>query len=100
MKIENARIRSADVQMSDHGIVIVALGLEGYGWGAGYTVRADIAAMEALMRIGGVSSIGSLKGQPVRAVFKGMTLLGIAHLFEPITHGDLGSPGDLAALGC
>ncbi len=86
-KIENARIKSADLSMADHGILTMDIVLEGCGWGCchgGFVLgkgylggdRFDGSAkgLEYIMRIMdtvGVDTFSALPGKYVRVATKG-----------------------------
>ena len=86
-EVQNAKITSVDLSMSDHGCLTLEIALEGAGWGVTYGGRVlghgyldakefkgSAKGIEYLMRIMdvvGVERFNDLKGKYVRVVTKG-----------------------------
>lgn len=86
-EIKNARIRSADLDMRDHGCLMLWIGLDGDGWGVNYggyclghgylgakEFDGSAKGIESIMRIMdvvGVEKFSDLKGMYVRVATKG-----------------------------
>lgn len=87
-EIKNARITSADLDMRDHGCMVLWIGLDGDGWGVNYggyclghgylgakEFDGSAKGMESIMRIMDVVGVGKfsdLKGMYVRVATKGL----------------------------
>lgn len=86
-EIDNAKIEKVSISMEDHGCLVYAIVLKGYGWectfggvciGHGYLGASDFDAkgshgLEAMMRIMntvGVSRWEDLNGKVVRCAYK------------------------------
>lgn len=82
MKIENARIMSADLSMEDHGVLTLWLTLGGQGWACGFGGRVlgkgyvgakefkgsekGIEEVMRIMDVVGVSKFSDINGKIVR----------------------------------
>lgn len=87
-EIKNARITSADLDMRDHGCMVLWIGLDGDGWGVNYggyclghgylgakEFDGSAKGIESIMRIMdvvGVERFSDLKGCFVRVATKGL----------------------------
>ena len=85
--IENAKIKSVDLSMEDHGVLTLRMLLEGAGWGCefgGYVLghgyvgakefsggRKGIEEIMRIMNVVGVNSFSDMKDKYVRAEIKG-----------------------------
>lgn len=88
-KIENAKIKSIDLSMANHGVLCLSMGLEGNGWGCvygGYVLgkgylgcdddyfEGSKQGMESIIRIMdvvGCERFNDMKGKVIRVAVKG-----------------------------
>lgn len=77
-RIENARIKKADLSMADHGVLCLELVLEGYGWGVTYGGRVLGKGY-----VGATEFSGSSKG--IEEIMRIMDVVGVS-TFSALTN--------------